>query len=170
MALALPPAPRGRQNPTTHNQPGFRSPARTCPIKPPPDGESRLPAADGRPVLDWNAALERVRGRPEYLRRLADLFFQEAARLMPEIRAALDRRDGPVLRRTAHTLKGSAGCFVARPVIEAAERLEFMGRDNRFEGAAEAWADLEREVARLLPALEAHVKGGRAAGPGGQRT
>ena len=38
-----------------------------------------------------------------------------------------------------------------------------MGRDNRWDGAEEAWAVLEREVARLLPALEA--RGGKPVTP-----
>jgi PAS domain S-box-containing protein len=111
-------------------------------------------AAPPKPVLDWDSALGRVHGRPDFLKQLVGLFFKECARLMPEVRTAIDRSDGPALRRAAHTLKGSADCFTAGPTVAAAQRLELMGRDNDWVGVEEAWAMLQREVARLLPALQ----------------
>ena len=110
------------------------------------------------PVLDWEMAIQRVSGRPEFLVKMIELFFKECGRLMPEIRTAIDRRDAPGLWRGAHTLKGSADCFAARPVVESAQRLETIGRDSGWNGVEEAWVALQREVDRLVPALEAHLK------------
>ena len=107
------------------------------------------------PPLDWPTALERVRGRQEFLVKMIDLFLTECERLIPEIRGAIDRTDATVLRRAAHTLKGSADCFAARPVVEAAQRLESMGHDNKWDGVEEAWTALLHEIAVLMPALEA---------------
>src|SRR5205823_1635671 len=78
-------------------------------------------------ILDWKVALERVGGRPKFLREMAQLFIKECDKLMPEIREAIDKADAPTLRRAAHTLKGSAACFAAKPMVEAALRLEMMG-------------------------------------------
>src|SRR5207248_870897 len=98
-----------------------------------PPCEVRIPRSDA-PTFDLDVALQRVRGRPEFLLKMIELFFKEYARLMPEIRSAIDRVDSPGLRRAAHTLKGSADCFAARPVVEAAQRLESMGRDKDWKG------------------------------------
>jgi HPt (histidine-containing phosphotransfer) domain-containing protein len=114
-------------------------------------------------LVDWAGALERVRGQTAFLKRMVGLFVQESGRQMPAIRSAIDRNDGPTLRRLAHTLKGSADLFGAALTVEAAQKLEFMARDGIWEGIEQAWADLERELARLIPALETHAR--EEAGP-----
>jgi HPt (histidine-containing phosphotransfer) domain-containing protein len=108
------------------------------------------------PLVDWSAALERAGGQQDVLRTLIELYFQECARLLPEVRRAVEWKDGPALRRAAHTLRGAADCFGAREAVRAAERLELMGRDGEWSAGAEATAALERELARLTPVLKAH--------------
>ena len=116
------------------------------------------PKSEGR-VLDWDSALVLMGNQPELLLSVAALFLTESARLLPEIRAAIDRKDGPLLRRLAHTIRGSADCFAAQPTVEAAQRLETMGRNNAWEEAEEAWVSLQCELGRLLPALKDRIEG-----------
>ncbi len=60
----------------------------------------RAAESDGESdVLDWGMALDRVRGRREFLIKMIELFFTECARLVPELRSAIDRADGPGVRR-----------------------------------------------------------------------
>ena len=73
--------------------------------------------------------------------------------------AAIDRKDGPLLRRLAHTIRGSADCFAAQPTVEAAQRLETMGRNDAWAEAEEAWASLQDELGRLLPAMKDRIEG-----------
>jgi CheY-like chemotaxis protein len=120
--------------------------------------EAAVVTAAPAPVLDWIAALQRVGGSRDLLRQLADLFLKESVKLLAEIRQTIANADAPRLRRAAHTLKGSADCFSAKPAVEAAQRLELMGRDGNLARAEEALAALEAEMARLTPALAAHVK------------
>ena len=49
-------------------------------------------------------------------------------------------------------------CLAARPAVEAAQRLETMGREGDLSGADAAWQVLEQEMERLLPALETYAK------------
>jgi signal transduction histidine kinase/CheY-like chemotaxis protein len=109
-------------------------------------------------VLDWTRALERVGGSEELLRQLAHLFVKESGKLLAEVRQAVASADASRLRRAAHTLKGSADCFAAKPVVDAAQRLEFMGRDRNLAGTEEARAALEAETDRLVRALTACTK------------
>jgi CheY-like chemotaxis protein/HPt (histidine-containing phosphotransfer) domain-containing protein len=113
---------------------------------------------DAGEVLDWAAAMENVDGDPEFLKELAKLFFTEGAKAMLEIRAAITAGDANRLRRAAHTLRGSVACFAAKPAVEAAQRLETMGRDGNLGGAAAAWASLEGEIERLRSALATRVR------------
>ena len=81
-----------------------------------PRRRAPAPAADERPaeaVFDPAAALARVEGDRELLRKMIGLFFAQAEKLLPEIRGAGERGDGKALERAAHKLKGSMGSFGA---------------------------------------------------------
>jgi CheY-like chemotaxis protein len=108
-------------------------------------------------VLDWEAAVQRVGGRTDLLRKMVKVFLQECGKLMPAIRRAIDEGDGPVLRRLAHSLKGSADTFAAQPAVAAALRLEMMGRNGDLTDAGEAFDILQRQIDRLGQALAGRV-------------
>ena len=111
-------------------------------------------SAAAEPSMDWNAALEQLDGNEDLLRELSVLFFDEADKLLPALREAIDQRDMVEVRRLAHTVKGAASHFAARPAIALALRLESMGRDEDLTGADEGFALLEREIRRLKQSLE----------------
>jgi HPt (histidine-containing phosphotransfer) domain-containing protein len=113
-----------------------------------------------RAPLDWETARSRIGGSEEVLRDVAELFVAECPAMMEQIRAAIADVDHSEVRRTAHTLKGSAAVFVAEPTVAAAQRIEQMGEAQTLEGVDQAWATLEAEIERLLPELR------RAAGLG----
>ncbi len=50
--------------------------------------------------------------------------------------------------------------LAAKAAVEAALKLETMGREGNWTGVEEAWTALEIELQRLLPALTASVKDG----------
>jgi HPt (histidine-containing phosphotransfer) domain-containing protein len=106
-------------------------------------------------ILDWDSALRRVGGRADLLKNIVKLFHTESDKLLREIRDAVASGDAAKLRRVAHSLKGSADCFAAEPVVATAQRLELMGQRNELADAEQACAELEREVARLKLALAA---------------
>src|SRR5207253_29714 len=95
------------------------------------------------------------------LKKMANLFFTESARLMPEIHQAIRNQDSPALRQAANIFKGSAHCFAAGPTVEAALKLELLAQAGDLTGAEGAWDTLENEVKRLLPVLEAFVQDGQ---------
>ena len=88
---------------------------------------------------------------------LAGLFLAECPGLETGIREAVDARNAADLRRHAHTLKGSAGVFKAEAAVDAAQRLEKMGRDGDLDGAEEALSALARELDRLKPVLAERI-------------
>jgi HPt (histidine-containing phosphotransfer) domain-containing protein len=83
------------------------------------------------------------------------LFNADCPHLRAEIRQAVAAGDAPKLKRAAHTLKGAVSNFGARRTVEAAQRLEALGKQGDLTGAGEAAAVLEEELERLLPALAA---------------
>jgi PAS domain S-box-containing protein len=114
------------------------------------------PATGHRPPatpFDEAELLDRVGGDRELLREVVRLFFETSPAMLAELRQAAAAGDAETLHRQAHTLKGMVGHFGARAAIEAALRLEVMGRDANLAGAEEACAALAAEVERLRPAL-----------------
>ena len=116
------------------------------------------PNTSGLPC-HWETALERVGGKEDMLRDLAERFFEECPRLIQQLREHIASENGAELRRVAHTLKGSAHVFGAEGAAAAAFRLEEMGQAGVFAGAVEALALLEVQVGRLVPALREKLAG-----------
>ena len=99
-------------------------------------------------VLDLPLALSRVGDDKELLREIAVLFIEECPRAFAEIQEAIAAGDPVKLENTAHALKGSVANFGAREAVEAAFRLEQMGR-------AKEMSEAEGMLHRLETALSA---------------
>ena len=106
------------------------------------------------PAVDWNVAKERLSGGTEMLKEFAALVITETPILLADIRRALESRDSKLLRRSAHTMKGSVIYFGAEPLVQAALALENLGRAESLDGSTELLATLEQELARVLTALD----------------
>jgi HPt (histidine-containing phosphotransfer) domain-containing protein len=102
------------------------------------------------------AALE-ITGSASAFADVAELFLEQATRLLQTMRDAVETADAGELRLAAHTLKGSASIFAADATVEAAREVEMMGADSDLTDAAAAVDRLAREMDRLAPALQAEV-------------
>ena len=106
-----------------------------------------------REILDRALCMQRLGGNPQLIRHLVELFRADCPRLLAAIQAAVADRNAAALERAAHTLKGAASNFAAGRVVEAAQRLEMLGRSEDLADAAAASAALEEEMTRLLAML-----------------
>jgi len=86
---------------------------------------------------------------------IAGLFREDSPRLLSQIRSAVRGADAPALEKAAHTLKGCVANFGAQAAVQAALRLERMGRAHDLAEASGACRTLENEIARFEQALEA---------------
>lgn len=109
--------------------------------------------------LDRAIALERVGGDLELLQEVARLFIDDCPNCMQSIRAAIDAGDPKALERAAHNLKGAVANFGAKNTVEAALKLEQMGRAGQIEGAEQAYSALSASLERLTPELVALADG-----------
>ena len=105
-------------------------------------------------VIDWDAARKNTGNDAKLLDELVHIFLDECPHTMTEIRQAIATSDAVLLRRSAHTLKGSAAIFGAQPVVDAALRLEMMGRENNLASAADGLERLESRTTRLLEVIQ----------------
>jgi HPt (histidine-containing phosphotransfer) domain-containing protein len=104
-------------------------------------------------ILNLAAALDRLGGDRELLAEIAGLFLENSPRLMAQVKEAVEAGNAYELERAAHALKGSASNFAAESTVEAALRLETMGRSLELAGVQEAYRVLESEMGRLCPVL-----------------
>jgi DNA-binding response OmpR family regulator len=81
----------------------------------------------------------------------------ETPRLMDDIRRAITRQDGELLRRAAHSLKGSLLIFGDTSASASAASLEMAGRNGDLAHAEQLHGELIASMDPLLGALKRHL-------------
>ena len=108
------------------------------------------------PVLDLNTFNELKESTGEdFIVELLNAFYEDAAKQMGEMRAAVSTGDAETFRRAAHSLKSNAATFGAKDLSALARELEMMGREknlavgNRLEALKEAFDLVKRQLSEL---------------------
>ena len=109
--------------------------------------------------FDRESLLERVEGDRELLREMVGLFLDDCPNRLANLHHALLRGDAAQVALVAHSIKGSVCNLSASAATEAAAKLEELAVSGDLSLAGKAGEDLERELARLQPALTAIVRG-----------
>jgi CheY-like chemotaxis protein len=109
--------------------------------------------APSLPTFERDAALERLGGDAQLLSEVIQLFLVDCPLRLAAIRSAVEARNADALCREAHGLKGAAGNLSAVSLFEAAEILEQLGREERFDAAEAAWRKLSDEATHVLDVL-----------------
>jgi signal transduction histidine kinase/DNA-binding response OmpR family regulator len=121
-----------------------------------PDASPEATMARTSTPVESSAVLERFGGDAEMVQQLVEIFLEEYPKQLAGVRAAIDGGDASVLRRTAHTLKGSVGTFSEGAAYYTALWLENMGREGDLTRREEAWTMLDaalQELAAVLASL-----------------
>ncbi|QEG00586.1 Signal transduction histidine-protein kinase BarA [Stieleria maiorica] len=105
-------------------------------------------------VIDLEFAQTRIPGGADGVKEVARLLLDECPKMIDAIAEGLANKDASQVRRSAHTLKGSADWFAAKRVVAAAKRIEYFARDEDLDAAAAALPELEQEVAQLINAVK----------------
>jgi HPt (histidine-containing phosphotransfer) domain-containing protein len=128
-------------------------PVQTSEVSHPHQQEECRHVSDEGEQVDRCALLDRLGGNSQLLSELIEIYLSESPSLLAAAQRALGEKNGQDLARMAHTIKGSAGNFMARATLEAAERLEALAEQGDFSRAQEAMSALERQMERLGLAL-----------------
>jgi PAS domain S-box-containing protein len=105
------------------------------------------------PVFDVGAVLDSLEGDSELLRDIVVIFLAQFPKHMERIREAIANRDPDLLQRASHALKGAAANLLAQGVVQAASKLEEIGRAGTIGGSKKALISLDSELAKLNLAL-----------------
>jgi len=106
-------------------------------------------------AVDRQLSLTHVGGDVELLREIAALFIEDCPRALAELRQAVEQQDASKLENAAHALKGSVANFGAQDAVDAAFRLEQMGRSGTLSESAEALGALEHALLTVCAELAA---------------
>jgi HPt (histidine-containing phosphotransfer) domain-containing protein len=106
-------------------------------------------------AVDRQLSLTRVGGDVDLLREIAALFIEDCPRALAELGQAVEQKDASKLENAAHALKGSVANFGAQASVDAAFRLEQMGRAGKLSESAEALAALEHALLTVCAELAA---------------
>jgi HPt (histidine-containing phosphotransfer) domain-containing protein len=136
------------QNGTAAAQPEAHAPAEASPQ--PASSES-----DSAGCVDWNVALADVQGDEALLGEIVAIFLEEHQQMLQQVHLGIRTADAAKVRISAHSLKGALLHFGAAAAVDAAKRLESMGRSSALDGAPAVCETLERELTRLKAELSA---------------
>ncbi len=92
-------------------------------------------------------------GDAELQQELAALFLDISPQQLAAVRDAIEHRDAAALEFTAHAIKGSLSNFAASEALQAAQKLESMGRNRDWNQAADAFQVLEQQLRALRSTL-----------------
>jgi len=108
---------------------------------------------------DWNLQelLERLEGDEETLRELLEIFRQDSRSNLEKARLQTAQGEYAGLSRTAHTLKGMLRSLAIGRAAKTAAALEESADAGHVEKSRELLCRLEKELAGVLPEVEAQL-------------
>jgi CheY-like chemotaxis protein len=111
-------------------------------------------AADDVEVIDLEALRAHLEEDLDLVEEMIELFLETSPQLLAEVETAVANGDGPLLARSAHTLKGALQNMCAQQCARLALRLETCGRKGEMVQAGLSLAELQNEWKRLQSALK----------------
>ena len=102
--------------------------------------------------------MKRIPGGNDVARELAGMLLIEAPKYVEQIREALQSGDAAVLRRAAHTLKGSAAIFEIKSLVVLSQAMEAHAKAEDFKSASGLLEELAQAVSRVLVELTVFVE------------
>ncbi len=104
-------------------------------------------------LLNREEMLEQVDGDVNLLGKMAALLLADIPNDLLALGTAIEMHNAGGVADLSHSLKGSLSNFLAKPAVDAALRLEKMGREGDLSLALDTYEHLQGIVERLLPEL-----------------
>jgi HPt (histidine-containing phosphotransfer) domain-containing protein len=108
-------------------------------------------------MIGEKALLESLDNDKQLLKEVIGVFLVNCPGKLKELKAAVTARNLHRIMSASHSLCGSVSTFGAEAAVEAARKLESMGRQGKVEGVDDEFAMLEHQLVLVRSALEAIV-------------
>ena len=115
-------------------------------------------ALNDLPILD-TTTLNSIRGlsdpgEDDFLKELAEVFFQRGPTIIAEIESAYVAQDPLKFERSSHSLKGSAGNLGAKRLMTICEKMEYAGRAKKLSHMEDSVKKMRQLYEEAKAALE----------------
>lgn len=110
-------------------------------------------AFNGQAGLDYETLLKQFDSDRDILMLLSEVFLEECPKQLADVEHAVSTRDAAALAGSAHKLKGSVGIFGQTAALEAAGRLELMGKTETLVDLDLTYGSLEKALSFLTATL-----------------
>jgi two-component system sensor histidine kinase/response regulator len=94
-------------------------------------------------------ALARLDGDEQLLHEIVQIFLEESAWQLADLRRAVTEANAELLEKTAHRLKGELSYLGMATVSQKANTLEQMGRERDLDQAPAVFAEFETQVSAV---------------------
>lgn len=81
-------------------------------------------------ILDWDGLLHRLMGDEDLAKEIIDDYLKQIPLNFSAVKEALNEKDGLLVKREAHTIKGASGNVGALALQKIAEQIEIAGEKN----------------------------------------
>jgi CheY-like chemotaxis protein len=115
-------------------------------------------AATDLPVLDRTALYEQVGDEADLLLKVIEMFRADSVSVVAKLATALANGDASEVQQGAHRIKGALLTLGGKAAADVAMRLEHMGRAGDVSQGGALLQDLNAELTRLAPELDAVVQ------------
>ena len=95
-------------------------------------------------AIDLKEALERIQDDKDLLLELFEIYCEDHATKMGELRTAVSKNDVEQIKRIAHSLKGASGNISAKKLHVAFLGLEQQAKGNDLVRASQTIAEIDR--------------------------
>jgi len=118
------------------------------------------------PTRNTNAPVDLQRLRdvcgdaPGTMRRLADLYLEQGAELLPAMEVAIRNNDAKDLSSIAHRFRGASLSCGSNSIVPFLNELEQLGKSGDLAVASVAYEKASSEFARIRSFLESHLQNG----------
>jgi PAS domain S-box-containing protein len=112
---------------------------------------------DDSAICNWDTALARLGGEVEILEMLVNLFLEEQACYLNNIKRALEEQDASVLQRELHTLRGVCATIGAERLEKVIKIPEAAAVQGDFAGCEQALTTIEKNLLALSQFLRKKI-------------
>jgi CheY-like chemotaxis protein/HPt (histidine-containing phosphotransfer) domain-containing protein len=115
------------------------------------------PAAKLPPPVDMDRLLDFANGDPANLRELVDLYVEQTSKQLVQLAAAVDDKQGDVVKRVAHSCSGASSTCGMAVIVPMLRELERQGGEGLQPDAPQLAADITREFERIRSFLSDYL-------------
>jgi len=104
-------------------------------------------------IIDIDEAIKRMAGNAKFFYQLLERFQKEYAHVDQRVKNALDKKDYDEAHRLAHTIKGLASNFSAKPLVAVSQKMDNALKKKELNNISSLFDQFQMEFKRVNDAI-----------------